>query len=55
MLSCYAAYEGTAMRQAREFNSDFSWVYLYGSIGSTLGPFLASFTIIDAIEGSGGK
>ena len=52
MLSVYSAYEGTALRQCQEFNSDFSWVYLYGNIGSALGPFIASLTIKDAVEGS---
>ena len=55
MQSVYAAFEGVAMRQCREFNSDFSWVVFYGSIGSAVGPFLASITIEDAAEGSGGK
>ena len=55
MQSVYAAYEGTAMRQCREYNSDFSWVVFYGSIGAVIGPFLASITIEDAVDGSGGK
>ena len=55
MQSVYAAFEGTAMRQCREYNSDFSWVVFYSSIGSVIGPFLASVTIEDAVEGSGGK
>ena len=55
MQSVYAAFEGTAMRQCREYNSDFSWVVFYSSIGAVIGPFLASITIEDAVEGSGGK
>ena len=55
MQSVYAAFEGTAMRQCREYNSDFSWVVFYSSIGSVIGPFLASITIEDAVDGSGGK
>ena len=55
MQSVYAAFEGTAMRQCREYNSDFSWVVFYSSIGSVIGPFLASVTIEDAVDGSGGK
>ena len=55
MQSVYAAFEGTAMWQCREYNSDFSWVVFYSSIGSALGPFLAAITIKDAVDGSGGK
>ena len=55
MQSVYSAFEGTAMRQCREFNSDFTWIVFYGSVGSIFGPFLAAITIEDAVQGSGGK
>ena len=55
MQTVYTAYEGTAIRICDEYNSDFTWVYFFGNIGSVIGPFLASLTIKDAVEGSGGK
>ena len=55
MQSVYTAFDGTAMQQCHEYNSDFTWVSFYSSMGSVLGPFLAAYTIMDAEEGSGGK
>ena len=54
MISCFSAFDGTALRQAREHNSDYSWVTLYGNIAAALGPVIAGFTIKDAPEGSDG-
>ena len=50
MQSVYSAYEGTALRQCKEYNSDFSWVNFYATLASAVGPLLASITIQDAVE-----
>ena len=53
MQAVYSAYEGTAINLCHEYNSDFTWVYFFGSIGSVIGPFLAAWTITDAVENDG--
>lgn len=52
LICCFSAFDGTALRQAREFNSDYTWVTFYGTIASGLAPFLSAYTIKDAPEGS---
>jgi hypothetical protein len=54
MMSVYSALDGTALRQCKEFNSDYSWVMFYSTISSAMGPLLASVLIKDAAEGSTG-
>ena len=55
MISCFASFDGTALRQSREHNSDYSWVTLYANGAAALGPVIAALTIKDAPEGSDGK
>ena len=53
LISCYSSLDGTALRQSREFNSDYSWVMIYSSLAAAFGPLISSLTIKDAEEGSG--
>ena len=52
MIAFYSSFDGIALRQCREYNSDYSWVTLYATIAAALGPLIASITIQDAAEGS---
>ena len=55
MISCFSSFDGTSLRQCREYNSDYAWVTFYANIAGAIGPFVASLTIKDAPEGSGGN
>ena len=55
LISCFSSFDGTSLRQCREYNSDYAWVTFYANIAGAIGPFVASLTIKDAPEGSGGK
>ena len=54
-LSIYSCNDGTALRHAQEYNSDYSWVQLYTYIATFLSPSIAGSLIIEAPEGSHGK
>ena len=54
MISCFSCFDGTALRQCKEFNSDYAWVTFYSNMAGALGPFVASLTIKDAPEGTEG-
>ena len=54
-LSIYSCNDGTALRHAQEYNSDYSWVQLYTYIATFLSPTIAGSLIIEAPEGSHGK
>ena len=55
LIACFSSFDGTSLRQCREYNSDYAWVTFYANIAGAIGPFVASLTIKDAPEGSGGN
>ena len=54
-LSIYSCNDGTALRHAQEYNSDYSWVQLYTYIATFLSPTIAGSLIIEAPIGSNGN
>ena len=54
LISVFSSFDGTSLRQCREYKSDYTWITFYGNCGALLGPLLASLTIKDAPEGSDG-
>ena len=54
-LSIYSCNDGTALRHAQEYNSDYSWVQIYTYIATFLSPTIAGSLIIEAPEGSDGN
>ena len=55
LIACFSSFDGTSLQQCREYNSDYAWVTFYANIAGAIGPFVASLTIKDAPEGSGGN
>ena len=52
LISCYSALDGTALRQSREYNSDYAWVQLYSTLANIIGPLIAGVLIKDPPDGS---
>ena len=55
LICCYSALDGTALRQARQFNSEYAWVMVYSTIANIFCPLVAGYLIKDAPEGSDEK
>ena len=54
LLSIYSCIDGTILRHARDYNSDYVWVYIYTNIVTLISPPIAGALIREAPEGSYG-
>ena len=54
LLSIYSCIDGTSLRHARDYNSDYTWVYIYTNIVTLISPPIAGALIREAPEGSYG-
>ena len=54
LLSIYSCIDGTILRHARDYNSDYFWVYIYTNIVTLISPPIAGALIREAPEGSYG-
>ena len=55
MLSIYSCIDATALRHARDYNSDYAWVMIYSSITLLISQPIAGALIKEAPEGSDGE
>ena len=54
MNNVYALLDGTGLRQAKEYNSDYTYIMFFTSLGVTISPLIAGAVIKDP-EVEGGK
>ena len=55
LLSIYSCIDGTILRHARDYNSDYAWVMVYNNIATLISPPIAGVLIKEAPEGSDGE
>ena len=55
LLSIYSCADATALRHARDYNSDYAWVIIYTNIATLISPPIAGVLIKQAAEGSDGE
>ena len=55
LISIYSCADATALRHARDYNSDYAWVVIYTNIVTLISPPIAGVLIKEAPEGSDGE